>query len=78
MAINTIPLHQLPTYEVTQSVLELKTMMAEGLMQLDAAFKEIEAHQQLTQAEAYGNAFDRLAERARPHLNCILKARDTR
>jgi hypothetical protein len=37
-AINTIPLHQLPTYEVTKSVLELQAMMAEGQMQLDAAF----------------------------------------
>jgi hypothetical protein len=65
-AINAIPLHQLPSYEGLQSVLELQTMMAEGLMQLDTAFKEIEAHQQLVQAAAYGGAFDKLAARGVP------------
>jgi hypothetical protein len=67
-AINAIPLHQLPGYEVTQSVLELQAMMAEGRMQLDTAFKEIDDHQQFVQAVAYGEAFRCLAARARPHL----------
>jgi hypothetical protein len=73
-AINSIPLHQLPSYEVTQSVLELQAIMAEGLMQLDAAFKEIEDHQRLMQAAAYGGAFEKLAARARPFLALIRKA----
>jgi hypothetical protein len=73
-AVNAIPLHQLPTYEVTKSVLELQAMMAEGLMQLDAAFNEVGAHQQLVQAAAFGHAFDLLTERSRPERDCILKA----
>jgi hypothetical protein len=73
-AINAIPLHQLPTYEVTKSVLELQAMMAEGLMQLDAAFKEVEVHQQLVQAALYDHGFDLLMERARPERNCISEA----
>jgi hypothetical protein len=75
-AVNAIPLHQLQTYEVTKSVLELQAMMGEGLMQLDTAFKEIQAHQQLVQSANYGYAFKRLTERARPERDCILKARD--
>lgn len=67
-AVRAIPLHRLPTYEVTRSVLELQAMMAEGLMQLDAAFREIDDHQRLVQAEAYGAAFSELAGRARPYL----------
>jgi len=74
-AINAIPLHQLPSYDVTQSMLELQTMMAEGLMQLDTAFKEIEAHQELVQAAAYGAAFKNLATRAHPHIRRINTAR---
>ena len=74
-AINAIPLHHLPSYEVTQNVLELQAMMAEGLMQLDAAFKEIEAHQELVQATLYGEAFNKLAARARPYLARIDAAR---
>lgn len=73
-AINAIPLHQLPSYGVTRSVLELQAMMAEGQMQLDTAFKEIEANQQLVQAAAYGAAFDKLAARARPFLAVIQSA----
>jgi hypothetical protein len=49
-------------------------MMAEGLMQLDTAFREIEANQQLVQAVAYGRAFDKLAARARPFLALIQRA----
>jgi hypothetical protein len=54
-------------------VLELQAMMAESLMHLDAAFKEIEAHQELVQWAAYGNAFHLLAQRAIPERDCILK-----
>jgi hypothetical protein len=43
-------------------------MIAEGRMQLDTAFKEIDDHQQFVQAVAYGEAFRCLAARARPHL----------
>jgi hypothetical protein len=75
-AINTIPLHQLPTYEVTKSVLELQAMMAEGQMHLDAAFKEVESPGQLVRAALYGHAFDLLADRARPERDCISEARD--
>ncbi len=50
-AINAIPVHQLPSYGLTLSVLELQQMMAEGLMQLDAAFKEVEDHGGLVQEQ---------------------------
>jgi hypothetical protein len=74
-AIGAIPLHELPSYEVTQSVLELQAMMEEGLMQLKTAFQEIDRHQALIQAELYGGAFNNLAVRARPHLKRIDAAR---
>jgi hypothetical protein len=70
-ALNAIPVHQLPSYVLTRSVLELQGMMAEGMMQLDAAFKEIDDHQCLVQAEAYGAAFSSLAGRAHPPLQLI-------
>ncbi len=51
-------------------------MMAEGLMQLDAAFKEIDNHQELVHATLYGEAFNKLATRARPYLARIAMRRD--
>ena len=70
-AITAIPLHQLPGYEVTQSVLELQAIMAKGQVQLDAAFKEVENHDRLVQAPLYSGAFSDLAAQARFHANII-------
>lgn len=76
-AVNAIPLYKLPSYEVTRSVIELQAMMAEGLMQLDAAFKEIDTYQELVQHLAYGEAFEKLAARACPYLAQIDSARSS-
>lgn len=70
-SVHAIPLHELPTYDATRSVLELQAMMAEALMQLDTAFKEIEDNQRLIQAQAYGEAFGKVAHRALPYLTRI-------
>jgi hypothetical protein len=70
-AINAIPVHQIPNYELTRSVLELQRMTAEGLMQLDTASQEISSHGALVQAAAYGAAFSHLATRAHPCLVMI-------
>ncbi|MTK64934.1 MAG: hypothetical protein F8N15_10580 [Methanobacterium sp.] len=70
-AINAVPVHELPSYQLARRVLELQQLMAEGLMQLDAAFKEVDDHQRLVQSELYGQAFTRLAESARPCLSEI-------
>jgi len=70
-AINSIPIHQLPSYRLTRSVLDLQQMVAESLVLLDVAVKEIEGHTRLVQVAAYGTAFGRLAERACPHLKQI-------
>jgi hypothetical protein len=73
-ALNAIPLHQLPTYELTESVLQLQILMSQAGMQFDAASKEVEAHGHLVQAAAYGNAFTQLARRARHHVGRIRAA----
>ena len=71
-AINEIPVHQLQSYILTRSVLELQVIVAEGLMRLDTAFKEVESNNgYLLQYEAYGEAFNRLAKSAHPHLTQI-------
>ena len=76
-AINAIPVHQLPSYGLTRSVLELQRIVAEGLMQSEAAFNEVEAHGRLVQFEAYAAAFSRLATLANPHLTQIEEAART-
>ena len=74
-AINAIPVHQLPSYATTRSVLELQRLMSEALMQLDAASTEVESHGSLVQYKAFASAFNDLATRADPHLQLIEAAR---
>jgi hypothetical protein len=70
-AMNGIPVHQLPSYGLTRSVIELQGMMAEGMMQLDAALNEIQSHGSLVQSKLYADAFSKLATRAHPCLTQI-------
>ena len=70
-AINAIPVHQLPSYGLARSVLELQRMMAEGLMQLDTASQEVETYGRLVQFQPYADAFSRLTRLANPPLTQI-------
>jgi hypothetical protein len=70
-AMNAIPVHQLPSYYLTNCVLDLQCIMNEGVLQWETAFNEISDHDDLVQAAAYAAAFSDLASRAHPFLSAI-------
>lgn len=63
-AITAIPVHQLPSYALTQSVLALQRLMSEALVQLEAAFNEVGTHGNLVQYKDFASAFNNLAAQA--------------
>jgi len=73
-AVEGIPVHLVPHHNLVRAVIALKQIMSEGLMQYEAAFREIDEHQTLVQSEAYGMAFSDLATRAHPYLLEIERA----
>jgi len=73
-AVEGIPVHMVPHHNLVRAVIALKQIMSEGMMQYEAAFREIDEHQTLVQSEAYGMAFSDLTTRAHPYLSEIERA----